>query len=323
MGKLRLLIGFCGLVLCVACSSSDTGAAGAGGSSGAGGTGATGGGSAGNSGSAGTAGVASGGAAGSAGAGGAAAGAAGTAGVAGSAGSGGGASGFGGSAALPALGSLVILGDSISDGGGQGPFYYDLLRADLEANYGALNYKKNAKSGSKTGALKGQVDGLPKSLPGPVAVCITSGGNDMKDQILQVVAGLDGPARLQMGNNIAVALSALLAPGRFGPGVPVHVFEADIYDASDGQGNFAAHSCNFGGSFPALPTDGYFKSWNAEIAKQITAKGQWYSSIHALFRLHGFNHPPNWYAGDCTHPNALGHDQLRRFFFYKITGKTL
>ncbi len=124
-------------------------------------------------------------------------------------------------------------------------------------------------------------------------------------------------------SNIASALDALLAPGRFGPGIAVHVFEADIWDASDGQGNFAAHSCNFGKGFPALPMDSYFNAWNAEIAKQVTAKGQWYSGIHALFSPHGFNHMPSWYASDCTHPNSIGHNQLRRFFCYKIIGQTL
>src|SRR5688572_5272132 len=47
-------------------------------------------------------------------------------------------SGAGGSTStpgLPDLGALVVLGDSISDGGGEGPFYYDLLLADLEAHY--------------------------------------------------------------------------------------------------------------------------------------------------------------------------------------------
>jgi hypothetical protein len=39
---------------------------------------------------------------------------------------------------------------------------------------------------AKTGALKGQANGLPSQLPGPVAVAITSGGNDMKASMLQI-----------------------------------------------------------------------------------------------------------------------------------------
>jgi len=318
--------GFAAMVLIVglgACSADDgssgSGGTAAGGTSGGaagtasgGAAGSTSGGAAGST-SGGAAGTASGGAAGSA-----SGGAAGTAsgGAAGSAGS-------AGSAALATVGSLVVLGDSIGDGGGQAPFYYDLLKQDLTAKYGAITYKNNAQSGSKTSALKGQINGLPGSLPGPVAVCITSGGNDMKDQLLQIVAGLDGPARAQVGANISAALSSLLQPGRFGAGVEVHVFEANIYDASDGQGNFASAGCAFGSGFPALPTDGYFASWNGEIEKQVLAKGQWAIDLHQLFRLHGFNHPPKWYANDCTHPNATGHDQLRRHFYFKITGQTL
>jgi hypothetical protein len=45
--------------------------------------------------------------------------------------------------------------------------------------------------------------------------------------------------------------------------------------------------------------------------------------LHDWFYGHGFNNPPNWYAGDCTHPNTFGHDQIRRRFYTLITGETL
>src|SRR5438552_1099667 len=89
----------------------------------------------------------------------------------------GGAGGAGGSPGLATLGTLVVLGDSISDGGGQPPFYYELLKTDLITKYGQIAYHNNAQSGSKTDALVGQIKGLPGTLPGPVAVVITSGGN--------------------------------------------------------------------------------------------------------------------------------------------------
>ncbi|MNC99076.1 hypothetical protein D3C83_172390 [compost metagenome] len=72
-----------------------------------------------------------------------------------------------------------------------------------------------------------------------------------------------------------------------------------------------------------MPTDPYFASWNGEIATQVSAKGQSVSDIHGVFYNHGFNHPPNWYANDCTHPSQLGHDQLRRYFYFQITGEAL
>jgi GDSL-like Lipase/Acylhydrolase family len=300
------------LVAALGCSSSDNSAGSGGGSSGgSAGTAAGGGGTA----AGGAAGQGSGGVAGSIASGGSAGVAAG-----GSAGAG---TGGGNTAALATLGSLVVLGDSISDGGGQAPFYYDLLKQDLTQKYGNISYQHRAQGGSKTSALQGQVSGLPSTLPGPVAVCVTSGGNDMKAQLLQIVTGTDGPARAEMGQNISNALATLLAPNHFGPGVEVRVFEANIYDSSDGQGNFSAHNCNFGSGFPALATDPYFGSWNGEIATQVSAKGQWLADIHDLFYLHGFNFPPSWYASDCTHPTQVGHDQLRRYFYFKITGESL
>jgi hypothetical protein len=42
--------------------------------------------------------------------------------------------------------------------------------------------------------------------------------------------------------------------------------------------------------------------------------------MHGWFYGHGFNHPPKWYANDCTHPNNVGHDQLQQLFFWLITG---
>ncbi|MCA9622226.1 MAG: SGNH/GDSL hydrolase family protein [Myxococcales bacterium] len=237
-----------------------------------------------------------------------------------------GGAGSGGSPApegLPDVGSLVVLGDSISDGGGQGPYYYNLLRSSLETFYGkTLSYSRKAQSGSKTSALVGQVNSLPGSLPGPVVVTITSGGNDMKDNLVAILAGLDGPARQQMGSNIASALDALLAPGRFGAGVEVHVFYANIYDASDGQGNYASGGCTINIDSPGS-TDPYFDNWNGEIALRLGTAGQVLADMHMHFDGHGFNHPPKWYANDCTHPNTTGHAQVEAMFYELITGATL
>ncbi|MCC6216840.1 MAG: SGNH/GDSL hydrolase family protein [Polyangiaceae bacterium] len=349
----RASIGWVALALAIGCSAADGGGEGGAGGSTAGGagSGATAGGGAGGTASGGGGGAGASGAAGGGGAGGAAgaaggaggSGPGGPAGVAGAAGSGGagGAGGaaasggtggtggsagagaaFGATAALPSLGSLVILGDSIGDGGGQAPYYYDLLRADLQARYGTLQYQRKANSGSKTDDLDDQVQDLPSTLAGPVAVCISSGGNDMKAALAQIVLGTDAVAKATMGNQITQALDLLLAPGRFGPGVSVYVFELNIYDASDGQGNFSQGGCAFGGGLPAIPTDACFASWNAEIASRVNGRGM-LTDLWGHFRDHGYNHPPKWYANDCTHPNSVGHDQLRRLFYWKITGQLL
>lgn len=226
---------------------------------------------------------------------------------------------------MPSLKSLVILGDSISDGGGQAPFYYDLLKADLTTKYGGpLSYHKTAQSGSKTGALLSQIDALPNTLPSPVAVCITSGGNDMKAVFAQIITGTDQAARATMGNNIQKALDELLKPGKFGAGVEVRVFEGNIYDASDGAGDFSVQGCPWAPKgIPAMASDPFFTNWNEVIATRVTQHGQTLADMHAHFYGHGYNHPPSWYANDCTHPNATGHDQLRRLFYEKITGEAL
>ncbi len=229
----------------------------------------------------------------------------------------------GGMGGLVDVGSLVVLGDSISDGGGQPPFYYDLLRADLEAKYGPIQYENHAQSGSKTDALLGQAKGLPAQLAGPVVVVITSGGNDMKAALPQILGGLDGPIKAGVAANIDKALAELLAPGRFGPGVDVHVFEGNVYDASDGQGNYSQGKCAFGQGLPPIPTGGYFDAWNATIRDAVLAHAQDPVDMHMHFADHGFNHPPNWYAADCTHPSTLGHDQLRRLFYFHVTGEML
>lgn len=224
---------------------------------------------------------------------------------------------------LAALGTLVVLGDSISDGGGVPPFYYDLLKQDLSAKYGGIQYHNNAQSGSETSALLGQAKALPSSLPGPVAVCITSGGNDMKANVASILTGTDGAARAAMGQNIQAALDELLKPGRFGQGVDVHVYEGNIYDASDGAGDFSAHNCKFGKGLPAVPTDPFFSNWNGVVADRVNAAMQTQADMHADFYGHGFKSNPDWYASDCTHPSQVGHDQLHKLFYLKITGVAL
>jgi lysophospholipase L1-like esterase len=222
---------------------------------------------------------------------------------------------------LPDVGSLVVLGDSIGDGGGQSPFYYTLLRDDLAAHYGPIEYVNRADSGSETDALLGQANGLPGALPGPVVVVITSGGNDMKSNLPAVVLGADGPILAQVQANIDAALSELLAPGRFGAGVEVYVFEGNVYDASDGLGDFGQNDCNFANGVPAIPSDVFFNRWNDAIREAVEARDQTAVDMHEYFYGHGYHSNPNWYASDCTHPSQIGHDELHNLFYMHITGE--
>ncbi len=232
-------------------------------------------------------------------------------------GAGGGAEGGPG---LPDVGTLVVLGDSISDGGGQGPFYYDLLLDDLEAHYQrSITFERKAQAGTTTLFLAGQIAALPAELEGPVAVVITSGGNNMQYNVAQILTGLDQNARDRMGEHIDAALTELTSPDRFGAGVQVAVYEANVYDASDGEGNFGDSGC----AMPLNAPDGsagFFADWNAVIAEQVLAHQQRLIDIHAHFAGHGFNMPPSWYAADCVHPNAVGHAAIRDLLFTAITG---
>jgi hypothetical protein len=226
----------------------------------------------------------------------------------------------GGAPGLSDLGTLVVLGDSISDGGGEAPYYYELLLTDLEAHYGKpIVYENYAQAGSTTLFLDGQLSQLPDELEGPVAVVITSGGNNMQYNVVQILAGADQMARDRMAGHIDDALTDLLAPDRFGAGVDVHVYEANVYDASDGEGDFGSNGC-------ALPLDApdgsteIFASWNAAIEEQITVHQQTLIDIHSHFTGHGYASAANWYADDCVHPNAPGHEQISQLVFDAITG---
>src|SRR5262249_23445343 len=161
--------------------------------------------------------------------------------------------------------------------------------------YGNIAYQNKAQSGSTTQALVSQINSLPAVLPGPVAVVVTSGGNDMKAALVQVILGQDGPAKMQMDANIKAALDALLMPGRFGAGVQVYVFEGNIYDASDGAGDFGMHNCAFGKGVPAIPTDPFFNAWNGVILNEVQAHAEVQVDMHAYFYGHGYKSVPDWY----------------------------
>jgi hypothetical protein len=219
---------------------------------------------------------------------------------------------------LGTLGTLVVLGDSIGSGGGRPPFYPNVLRQQLEAKYGALAFYNHASSGSTTAALASQIDELPDELPSPVAVVITSGANDLQAALPLVLEGTDQPARDAMSARIGDALDQLLAPARFGSEVEVFVFEANIYDASDGSGDLGP-VCGYGEIRP-LPIVRILDAWNAAILAPVTARGQSPMDIRGLFAGHGLESAAPWFV-DCGHPNATGHAMLAEYFAGAITGE--
>ncbi len=235
----------------------------------------------------------------------------------------------------PEYKSYVILGDSISDNGGVGPFFYNILATnddaaypqwqgkDLKTRYGqGLTVVSTSKGGAVSANVLGQVQKLPATLPGPVAVTITIGGNDMQSHIINILNGADQADRDAFRANIKASLTELTKPDRFGPGVEVHVFQANIYDPTDGTGNFS--SCPFPlNQIPKQSSAGFFMNWNAVVTDEVPKYGvSLVEPLHKTFAGHGVvNAAGTWYAKDCIHPNKIGHNEIRAMFWTAITGE--
>ncbi|MCA1663095.1 MAG: SGNH/GDSL hydrolase family protein, partial [Myxococcales bacterium] len=100
------------------------------------------------------------------------------------------------------VGTYIALGDSISDRGGSGPFFYELLNADLAAKYPGLVFVHGAVQGAITdvfsdnqpsGAplLRTQIDSLGTSYAGDIVVSITIGGNDLNAHSIAAITNTD------------------------------------------------------------------------------------------------------------------------------------
>jgi lysophospholipase L1-like esterase len=247
------------------------------------------------------------------------------------------------------FGTYIVLGDSISDKGGAGPFYYDLLHQnddttypawkghDLATKFPSLQYVHDAVGGSITGAygdqyttgaplLTDQIKQLGTSYPGDILVTITIGGNDLNFHAPDAVLGMDGPDKTKFASLLKGVLDELTTPGRLGSG-KVYILEANIYDASDGKGDWTT-----GGVYcpkynvPATQDQQVFAAWNQIITDAIAAhsSADYLFDIHGLFGSHGFNNTADpWYFTDCIHPNQKGHNELRREAWRLVTGETI
>ena len=245
------------------------------------------------------------------------------------------------------IGTYIALGDSISDRGGVAPFFYELLLKnddatypawsgkDLSTRYPGIQYVHGAIAGSVTGPytdrtagaapkLSDQIKKLGSTYPGDVLVTITIGGNDLNDHAGDAVTNADAPDKTQCAANLQAALAELTTPARLGAG-KVYIVEANIYDASDGKGNWLTG----GPRCPQFNTGSkldvqVFDAWNAVITSAVAATpNDTLLDIRALFSGHGFNSADNWYYTDCIHPTAKGHHQLRRAMWHAITGEAL
>ena len=236
-----------------------------------------------------------------------------------------------------ALGTYIVLGDSISDRGGTGPFFYDQLEHDLDARYPGLMVVHAAQAGAITdtysdgqpaGAplLATQIAGLGHSYPGDVLVTITIGGNDLNAHAIAAITGTDAGFRGELDTHLGAELGELTAPGRLGSG-KVYVVLANIYDFTDGQGDFATVHCGPGANVTPSVVQKAFDAWNGVIADNIGKVGGALYDMHADFMGHGYNNPDTsavWYdINSCIHPNAAGHDAIRRSIYRILTGEAL
>jgi lysophospholipase L1-like esterase len=283
------------------------------GTGGNGGTGGTGGGGSGGGGGGGTGGTGGGGSGG---------------------GGGGGATGVGIVPPGATLGTYIVLGDSISDNGGTGPFFYDTLHADLMKKWPSIMYVHAAQGGAVTdnysdntpsGAplLKTQIAGLGHTYPGDVLVTITIGGNDLNAHAVKAIGGIDATVRGEFGTHLDAELGELATAGRLGTG-KVYIVLANIYDFTDGQGDFATVKCGPGANVSMAMDTMVFNGWNGVAAASLAKVAGTLYDMHANFAGHGYNVADKtqlWYdSASCIHPNALGHDAIRTSIYGIVTG---
>lgn len=241
-------------------------------------------------------------------------------------------------------GTLVVVGDSISDQGasgqpGQKPLYYELLEQnddtlypawkgmDLKTAWPNLNIVKVSKGGSQAPDLVKQLQGLPTSLPGPVLIIGTIGGNDVRAGLASILGGSMKPVTDYQAS-INAAFTEIGKPDRFGAGVAVKALIANIYDPSDGTGVFfftpANKSCPFPLSLfpkntPTTPLLQPFEDVMSSEAAKVPAIS--ILDLHTLYMGHGVGaaDPANWFHDDCIHPDTEGHAHIRGLFWAAIS----
>jgi len=245
--------------------------------------------------------------------------------------------GGGGTTTPTAFKTHVILGDSISNMFGEGPYFYQLIDhnddnkwpdykgKDLATKYGSSLKIVTASKGGATGTgLDTQVHGLPQTLDGPVLVTITIGGNDVVAAMgTLLLSGNDDADVANFKTYLDRAFGELTMPGRFGAGVDVKVLVANIYDPSDGTGTFKfANGTSCGQPFSLWnkgPTAMYLSPWeDAMTSTAAKYPGVTVLDMHSRFMGHGVPAKETWFYSDCIHPNAPGHNEVRGLFWDAI-----
>jgi len=259
-------------------------------------------------------------------------------------GGGGGDTGTGGNAgpllaADAQIGTYIALGDSISDRGGVSPYFYEALNTDLKTKFPAMTYVHGAQQNAITdvysdnmpaGAptLKDQIAALGHDYPGDVVVTISIGGGDLNAHSFQAISNTDTALRGEFDAHLAAELGELTTPGRLGTG-KVYIVLANIYDFTDGMGNFKTVNCAPPGvsNVAADYDQKAFAAWNTVSSTSVGKVKGFLYDMHADFAGHGYNNTNTadvWYdSASCIHPNAKGHDAIRRSIYKIVTGETL
>ena len=232
-----------------------------------------------------------------------------------------------------AFGSYVVLGDSISDkgaGAATGPFYRDLLYQNddvmypawkgltLKEQFGVTQYLPKAVGGAVTGNLQTQLGTVPASLPTPILVTVTIGGNDLHAALGDII--VNPPAAQKDAQRMADNIDAFLQsisdkyPGQ------VYVLEADIYDPSGDNGDFSG--CPGLIKIDAKLDHSTFTTWNGLLKAAIDKPPPTLMApLHDTFLGHDVHAADDWFYTDCIHPTPKGQHQIRRMLWKMLTGQ--
>ena len=236
---------------------------------------------------------------------------------------------------------IVFMGDSITAGAGASgsePYtsllmendpgdWPDHMEEDLKTVYPSVTEVINLGTGgaTTTSMKNNQMPELQEILSPPVAgetiVVFTIGGNDLQTA-LTPFSDPESIATRAL-NNIEEMVQTLTSDSVFPDGV--FVYMTNVYEPSDGTGK---SSCFFGVDYSSKLH--YLDVYNGALIKMGIQYGFSAVDLRGHFLGHGMNNddssldihhpddPSRWFAGDCIHPNARGHHELRRLLVAAI-----
>lgn len=227
---------------------------------------------------------------------------------------------------------LVFLGDSITNGSPPTPqsgYYRTLLGADLSAKFPGLDVQSCAKGGADIG-----------DIPGQIAQCFPSGGDNKKTLIVFTIGGNDivpmatskvsGPEGIKQSEallaKLAPQVKALKDPTKFPNGS--YVVFANIYEYTDATTEMnscpAAVFAGLNGTWPAglevfkALREGYMKiavdTQSDMIFMGEEFCGHGYKAGDTNGQCYRGPGSANWFDATCIHPNPTGHGEIAKIF---------